>query len=112
MPAKELYESLECYLGQQENVCLIKTVYCNVLDLWDQVKGTKKGKLKAEKDWIAREGTILNKSENKSISIVDATQNYKELAQKYLALKFQYIFLNFFSCTLPFFCYHFSRSPV
>ena len=79
-----MYESLECYLGQQENVCLIKTVYCNVLDLWDQVKGTKKGKLKAEKDWIAREGTSLNKSENKSIFIADATQSYKGMAQKYL----------------------------
>ena len=91
MPAKELYESLECYLGQQENVCLIKTVYCNALDLWDQVKGTKNGKVKAEKDWIAREGTSLNKSENKSIFIADATQSYKGMAQKYLALKFQYI---------------------
>ena len=29
--------------------------------------------LEAEKDWIAREGTRLNKKENKSIFIADAT---------------------------------------
>ena len=75
-------------MGQQENVCLIKTVYCNVLDLWDQVKGTKKGKLKAEKDWIAREGTRLTRNENKSIFIADSTLSCKGRAQKYQALKF------------------------
>ena len=66
-------------------------VYCNALDLWDQVKRTKKRTLEVEKDWIAREGTRLNRNENKSIFIADATQSYKGMAQKYLALKFQYI---------------------
>ena len=48
-------------------------VYCNALDLWDQVKRAKKRTLEAEKDWIAREGTRLNRKENKSIFIADAT---------------------------------------
>ena len=36
-------------------------VHCNALDLWDQVKRTKKRTLEVEKDWIAREGTRLNR---------------------------------------------------
>ena len=38
-------------------------VHCNALDLWDQVKRTKKRTLEVEKDWIAREGTRLNRNE-------------------------------------------------
>ena len=45
----------------------------NALDLWDQVKRAKKRTLEAVKDWIAREGTRLNRKENKSIFIADAT---------------------------------------
>ena len=36
-------------------------VHCNALDLWDQVKRTKKRTLEAEKDWIEREGTRLSR---------------------------------------------------
>ena len=52
-------------------------VYCNALDLWDQVKRAKKRTLEAEKDWIAREGMRLNRSENKSIFIADVTLTFK-----------------------------------
>ena len=72
-------------------------VHCNALDLWDQVKRTKKRTLEVEKDWIAREGTRLNKNENKSIFIADAILSCKGWAQKYQALKIFYkIFMHRF----------------
>ena len=73
-------------------------VHCNALDLWDQVKRTKKRTLEVEKDWIAREGTRLNRNENKSIFIADAILSCKGWAQKYQALKF---FLQNFYAPFP-----------
>ena len=73
-------------------------VHGNALDLWDQVKGAKKRTLEAVKDWIAREGTRLNRNEIKSIFTADATLSCKGRAQKYQAWKFQYIF---FHATFP-----------
>ena len=46
----------------------------------------KKRTLEVEKDWIAKEGTRLNRNENKSIFIADAIFSCKGWAQKYQAL--------------------------